>query len=218
MNVFVLNVGRSGSMTFIRACEHITNYTAAHESRRHLFGAERLAYPPHHIEADNRLAWFTGRLDRAYGDEPVYVYLRRDPNKVVASYVERFDLGIFRAYRRQILWKVPHDSDPETVARDYVETMSANIELFLRDKTKVMELRLENAKTEFPAFWERIGAEGDLDAALAVFDTHHNSTADTVARWEPKSSRGKAKPAGGKPKPARGKPKLPRGRGRLWRR
>jgi hypothetical protein len=198
-------------MTFIRACEHITNYSAAHESRRHLVGEERLAYPANHIEADNRLAWFTGRLDRVYGDEPTYVYLRRDMDKVVASYIERFDLGILRAYRRQILWKVPHDSDPETIARDYVETMSANIELFLRDKSKVMDFQLENAKAEFPAFWERIGAQGDLEAALAVFDTRHNSTADTVARWEPKPSRGK-------PEPNRGKPKPTRGRGRLWKR
>ena len=180
-------------MTFIRACEHITNYTAAHESRRHLVGADRLAYPPDHIEADNRLAWFTGRLDRDYGDEPLYVYLRRDPDKVVASYAERYDLGILRAYRRQILWKVPHDSDPETIARDYLETMSTNIELFLRDKSKVMEFQLENAREAFPAFWQRIGAEGDLDAALATFETHHNSTADTVHRWQPTPSRGEAK-------------------------
>ncbi len=181
-------------MTFIRACEHMTNYTAAHESRRHLVGTERLAYPPDHIEADNRLAWFTGRLDRAYGDKPLYVYLRRDPEKVVASYMERYDLGILRAYRRQILWKVPHDSDAEPIARDYVDTMSSNIELFLRDKSKVIEFQLENAKAEFPAFWARIGAEGDLEAALAVFDTQHNSSADTVHRWKPKSRRGRGEP------------------------
>ena len=32
MRVFVLCTGRSGSTTFVRACQHIDNYTASHES------------------------------------------------------------------------------------------------------------------------------------------------------------------------------------------
>lgn len=78
MNVFVLSTGRCGSTTFVKACEHITNFSAAHESRTGLLGAARLDYAGNHIEADNRLSWLLGRLDRTYGNAAFYVHLRRD--------------------------------------------------------------------------------------------------------------------------------------------
>ena len=67
MNVFILNSGRCGSTTWIRACTHIDNFSAGHETRSHLSGDARLDYPDRHIEADNRLSWLLGRLDRQYG-------------------------------------------------------------------------------------------------------------------------------------------------------
>ena len=78
MNIFVLNTGRCGSTTFIKACQHIQNFTASHESRSVFTGNQRLAYPRNHIEADNRLSWFLGKLDQEYGDNAVYVHLLRD--------------------------------------------------------------------------------------------------------------------------------------------
>ena len=78
MNIFILNTGRCGSTTFIRACQHISNFTATHESRSGLIGEERLNYPDNHIEADNRLSWFLGRLDRKYGDNAFYLHMSRD--------------------------------------------------------------------------------------------------------------------------------------------
>ena len=51
-NVFVLCTGRCGSTSFERACRHATNWTSGHETRSHLLGADRLAYPDRHIEAD----------------------------------------------------------------------------------------------------------------------------------------------------------------------
>ena len=86
MNVFVLNTGRCGSVTFIKACQHISNYTAAHESRSHCIAGERLAFPDNHIEADNRLSWVLGRLDAAYGDNAIYVHLRRDRTDTIRSF------------------------------------------------------------------------------------------------------------------------------------
>jgi ferritin-like protein len=53
-------------MTFIRACRHITNYTAGHETRSTLLGEDRIAYPRQHIEADNRLSWMLGKLGKKY--------------------------------------------------------------------------------------------------------------------------------------------------------
>ena len=78
MNVFVLCTGRCGSTTFSKAASHMTNITAGHETRCSLIGNLRLAYPPSHIEVDNRLSWFLGRLDCTYGKNACYVHLQRD--------------------------------------------------------------------------------------------------------------------------------------------
>ena len=64
------------------------------------------------------------------------------------------------------------------VALDYCDTVEANIRLFLRDKKNWMEFRLEEGRERFPEFWRRIGAEGDLHAALAEFDVRHNAAWD----------------------------------------
>jgi hypothetical protein len=182
MNVFVLTVGRSGSLTFVRACEHITNYSAGHETRTGLLGADRLAYPDRHIEADNRLAWLLGRLDETFGDRALYVHLRRDPDAVAASFQRRWNKPAMRAYRKGILLDLDPDTDPMAVARDYVATVERNIELFLRGRPETMDFEVEAASRDFPAFWERIGAEGDLETALAEFRVHHHEAAAAPSR------------------------------------
>jgi hypothetical protein len=40
----------------------------------------------------------------------------------------------------------------------------------------VMMVRLEHAREDFRAFWDWIGATGDLDAALAEWDVRHDAT------------------------------------------
>ena len=185
MNVFVLSTGRCGSTSFERACSAITNYTSGHETLTHALGSERLAYPDRHIESDNRLSWFLGRLDEAYGDDAFYVHLIRDPEEVAASYAQRlWPGGIMMAYARGILLrrrdKPAHVAAapyrPADLARDYVATVNANIRLFLRDKTRKMEFRLESAEAAYRAFWTAIGAEGDLGRALALLAEHHNAS------------------------------------------
>ncbi|CAN5737789.1 hypothetical protein BH23CHL8_BH23CHL8_23560 [soil metagenome] len=176
MNVFLLTAGRSGSLTFVRACEHITNYSAGHETRAGLLGADRLAYPDRHIEADNRLTWLLGRLDEAFGDRALYIHLKRDPEAVAASFRRRWNKPAMRAYRKGILLDLDPDSDPMAVARDYVTTVERNIELFLRGRPQAMVFELEAAARDFPLFWERIGAEGDRTAAIAEFSVRHHET------------------------------------------
>jgi len=178
MNVFVLNAGRTGSVTFVRACAHIDNYSAGHESRIGVLGPERTAYPDNHIEADNRLSWFLGRLDREYGDSAMYVHLKRNVDDAARSHGRRVNGGIIRAYRTDVIWRVPRHVAPDLIGRDYVDTVTANIELFLRDKHKQMTIHIERAAEEFPIFWEWIGAEGDRRAALAEFEIAYNSTAE----------------------------------------
>lgn len=179
-NVFVLCTGRSGSVTFIEACRHITNYTAAHESLSHAVGAARFAYPPNHIEADNRLSWLLGRLDAVYGDDAFYVHLTRDTMSTARSFLKRYDSGIMHAYKSSILMgaaKKSAEVDPLDFCVDYCNTVNANIELFLQNKTRKMNFALERASSDFAEFWQRIGAQGDMDNAMAQWQTKHNASA-----------------------------------------
>ncbi len=180
MNVFVLCTGRSGSVTFIKACANIENFSAAHESLSHALGARRLAYPANHIEADNRLSWILGRLDEAYGDNACYVHLQRDLLETARSFQARYDRGIIQAYRTQIIMGgegLNPGLDSIDFCIDYCRTVDANIRAFLKDKTRKMNFSLERAKSDFPTFWEWIGATGNFDAAMSAWDVRHNATA-----------------------------------------
>lgn len=141
-------------------------------------GDARLQYPDAHIEADNRLSWLLGRLDRAFGDEAVYVHLRRNEIETAESFVQRYHYGIITAYRGHIVPKDKRDDEPIDVALDYCRTVNSNISLFLRDKTKKMDFELENAEENFAEFWRMIGAEGDFHAALREWATTHNASSE----------------------------------------
>ncbi len=181
-NVFVLCTGRCGSTSFERACRHATNWTSGHETRSHLLGADRLAYPDRHIEADNRLAWMLGRLEQRFGDSAAYVHLTRDPEAVAQSYAGRADYGIMHAYYHGIVFPPPdmmvRDTRPVIDhARDMVATVTANIESFLRGKPHVMRLSLESIEDGFGDFWDWTGATGNLDLAMQEWSIRHNETA-----------------------------------------
>lgn len=180
MNIFILNTGRCGSTTFIRACEHITNYSAAHESLSRYIGDQRFAYPDNHIEADNRLSWFLGRLDSKYGDSAFYVHLNRDINETVESFSRREAFGIIKAYKEGILLEGQQDQMSQDIALDYINTVEANIQHFLKDKTNTMNFSLESAKDDFKLFWQKINAQGDLQKALNEWDVNYNASPDTV--------------------------------------
>ena len=177
MNVFVLCSGRCGSTTFIKACSHLSNYTAAHESRSSLLGADRFRYPANHIEADNRLSWLLGRLDKVYGNEAFYVHLQRDKSAVAQSFMRRYGFGIIKAYRGSgIIMGLDESSDPFRVCEDYCDTIESNITLFLRDKTQKMNFQLECWKQLFPVFCEKINARGDVSTCMSEFEIRHNSS------------------------------------------
>ena len=175
MNVFVLNTGRCGSVTFIEACRHISNYSAGHESCVTFTGSQRLSYPDNHIEADNRLSWVLGRLDKLYGDEAFYVHLSRRTQDTADSFVRRADFGIMKAYREGILMGGQPELSSMDIALDYIDTVESNINLFLQDKTRTMRFTLENAVDDYRSFWERIGAQGDFDRAASEWAVSHNA-------------------------------------------
>jgi len=170
-------------MTFIKACSHITNYTSSHESRIADIGQQRLDYPDHHIEADNRLAWFLGRLDEAYGDDPFFVHLTRFRQRVAESYARRADFGLMHAYKNGILgYPERTNYDAIDVALDAYDTIDANIRFFLRNKPRTMQLSLENAAVEFGEYWSRIGAEGNYQAALAEWQSKTNTSEELAQK------------------------------------
>lgn len=178
MNVFVLSTGRCGSSTFAQACKHIENYSAAHESRiSHV--EKRVAYPDDHIEVDNHLAWFLGRLDESYGDDAFYVHLKRDLEETARSRMRRaegkIDPSLMWAYGKRIIWE-NESADLLDICRHYCETVNSNIGLFLKDKSKTMEFLLESAQTDFQKFWTNIGATGDVESALKEWDRRYNAT------------------------------------------
>ncbi len=181
-NVFVLCTGRCGSATLISACHHITNYSAGHETRVKRVGGERLNFPEGHIEADNRLSWFLGRLETHYGESAYYVHLTRESEAVARSYSKRswWEGSITRAYRQGIL--MLSDAHELDICRDYVATVNANINMFLKDKPNQIHMSVENWQSEFPEFWAAIGAEGDLEAALKELATPQNTMAEMEVR------------------------------------
>ena len=161
----------------------MTNYTAAHESRVHLIGPTRLDYPDQHIESDNRLSWFLGGLDLKYGDEPFYVHLLRDKEQVCRSFMHRWSYyaNIMKAFSHGVVMYKPGKMTPEIKYRFagfYYDTVNDNIASFLRHKPFTMTMHLETIERDFAVFWERIGAAGDIDAALAQLRIKHNATSD----------------------------------------
>ncbi len=181
MRVFVLCTGRSGSLSFARACSHITNFTSGHETLSRRLGEERFDYPDNHIEADNRLSWFPGSLDKRFGNDAVYVHLVRKREDTIRSYNRRWirNGSLIRAYCEGIQQIALHRLDRErrlAVVADFYDRVHDNILHFLKDKDKKLTIRIENAGEEFPLFWEMIGAEGSLDKALKSFEQRHNSS------------------------------------------
>ncbi|QEP42201.1 hypothetical protein D5085_03045 [Ectothiorhodospiraceae bacterium BW-2] len=178
MNIFILNSGRCGSSTFIAACRHIDNYSCGHESRATALGSARFDYPDNHIEADNRLSWLLGRLDRHYGQQPFYIHLQRNREASAASFAKReqLPLGIIPAYRNGILMGASPAATALAISDDYLDTVESNIKLFLKDKPKQMPFWLERAADDFKRFWHAIGAEGDFEAAVAEWQIRHNAS------------------------------------------
>jgi hypothetical protein len=146
-----------------------------------MLGKERFLYPDQHIEADNRLSWMLGSLDRCFGNEAYYVHLMRNKRETVRSYNRRWvrNSSLIRAFSEGIQQIGLHKMDDQRrldVVSDFYDLVQDNIRHFLKDKTHRMELHLENIEEEFPEFWKWIGAEGDLEAALDTLSRKHNQS------------------------------------------
>ena len=135
-----------------------------------------MAFPANHIEADNRLSWFLGRLDEVYGNNAFYVHLERNVQDTAASFTKRYERGIIRAYYTDILLHFKGERTPQEVSLDYCNTVNSNIRHFLKGKTHQMEFHLEHAQRDFETFWNRIGATGSMEDALKEWDVQYNAS------------------------------------------
>jgi len=182
VNIFCLSTGRSGSMTFSKSFSHATNYTSGHETHAKWVGDDYFSYPDNHIESDNRLSWMLGSLDKYHGDNPIYVHLNRNTEKIVQSYTKRYSKdwisGIMHGFGHGILQQ-PSIYSPEgitKVAEMYVEVVTRNIESFLTNKTKVIRFDVDNPEDSIYKIWEMANMEGDIQKALQEWRFKHNQS------------------------------------------
>jgi hypothetical protein len=165
MKVFVLGTGRNGTKTFARACEHLTNYSVSHNTIREGAGFDHkmraLESKDNHIEVDDRFLW-------------------RDPAKVVRSYTKprRLHLqgSLLNTFYHGILGTPVEKrkvsvADAEKAGALCVEVINKNIEHFLAGKPHQIFIDIDHPAEKFRRFLEEIGAEGDVDAAVAEFET-----------------------------------------------
>jgi hypothetical protein len=176
VRAFVLGTGRCGTTTFAKACESITNYTVGHETQARQV-KNRLGFPDHHIEVDHRLAWFLGTIDVMYRDEPVYVHLTRNPDKVARSWAAKakHKPGQAATWSETVIYQPQKKIAPLVTAKLMVESVNHNIDLFLKDKTKVVRMRIEDPHDAFDEFWRLIGAEGNRRKAHDELKVRHNA-------------------------------------------
>ena len=127
------------------ACKFITNYSSGHETRAGAIGDERLSFIDRHIEIDNRLAWYLGRLHTKYGKDAYYVHLQRNLEDVAKSYAKRKKFGLMNMFNNGLL--MGHDRSQLAdldLAREICITIDSNIRHFLVDKPNQMEMHLES--------------------------------------------------------------------------
>ena len=182
VNVFVLCTGRCGSMTFVEACSHLTNFTAGHETRAAKIGSTRFDYPENHIEVDNRLSWVLGGLGARYdGQDVLFVHLKRNREAVARSFLKRWDSGfrasIIRAFGHGIVQRTKDWPEARRIAvcRSYVDTVTQNIEEFLKTRPSI-SVELESVGVDFAHFLDQIDAQGDRVAALREWNVHYNAS------------------------------------------
>lgn len=177
MNVFVVGTGRCGTVTFTRACQHMTNYSAAHEQRKGLQLLE-FDYPPNHIAVDPHLSWVLALLIDAHPDA-FYVHLTRNRAAAANSFFRRGRAqtrGIAPIMNSALHMNCYGLSDDEylAVCGAFHDVVNAMVRRQLRG-TRHWTLSIDEPRVKFEQFWDMIGAEGDRGAALAEFKVRHNA-------------------------------------------
>lgn len=173
MRVFVVGTGRCGTMTFAKACSHITNYTSGHESHA---GTLRTDFPDNHIEVDAHLYHYLSLLLQKY-PRACYVHLVRDREACVQSLAKRASFQWWAKFAFQIK---DDKADQRKLAELFYDNTNNTIEQLLKPHNSMRFTITESSsvmpKILWSIFWKSIGAEGDHDKALEEFSIRHNAS------------------------------------------
>lgn len=89
-----------------------------------------------------------------------------------------------RGYAKGMMMGKHPKSTAMALCLDYCKTANNNIACFLKDKPRRLNFQLEDARSDFPKFWEMIGAKGDYEKAIKEWEIAHNKTPEPkVIRW-----------------------------------
>jgi uncharacterized protein YpiB (UPF0302 family) len=175
MRVFVLGTGRCGTVTFSKACLHITNYTSGHETKA---GKIDINYADNHIEVDPHLYHYLPILLKKY-PTAIYVHLQREKEACVKSLSKRTSFKHWAAFAFQK--KTCIQADIKKLADIHYATVNAGIEQILFYHTLLrpenyLHLRLEKIHEKWDVFWHTIKAQGDYAKALQEFKIKYNAS------------------------------------------
>lgn len=188
MNVFVVGTGRCGTVTFTKACQHVTNFTAAHESTSGLTRAADLSFPAQHIEVNPHITWLLGPVAALHPDA-LWVHLVRAKEDVVASWMQRgrtHGPGVWSPLALRVAPKgIRTDEQFRTICELCYDAITHQVDAHLKtlpaDRARTILLSdlaggVSNpkARATWREFWQWIRAEGDFAASLAEWRIRYN--------------------------------------------
>jgi len=195
MRVFIVGTGRCGSVTFAKACEHLTNFTVEHE--RVFRQRDKLDWPDDHIAVEPSLWPLVPLLRQRYPTMLLVHLMRMDRAAFIESYRTLDSPAFIGAKDYRIpeserppekanwegappvidVWTACHVGRPidEDERRRFIGLYYDTVNAARRECRPSVTVRLEHAKEDWPEFLDRIHAEGNLAASLAEWYTKHNS-------------------------------------------
>jgi len=167
MRVFITGTGRCGTVSIATAFKHATNYKVTHELKN-----PKLEFPDNSIAVNPQ---FRVRLDLPLiYPNALFIRMNRSFDKTAMSYAN-LDSGNYinkwRDFYDKILTENPLDN-----ARILVTQMNIQLDRFFELCKNKEIVNLENIKVDFVKIWNIIGAKGNLNKALEVFNTPLNTT------------------------------------------
>lgn len=182
MRVVVVGTGRCGTVTFTKACRHLTNYTSKHESTSGMTSAAALRLPDNHIEVNPHLSRMLWPLDRELaGADVLWVHLQRKREEVVESWVRRgrkAGVGLWTPLVMRVNAQKLNDEQWRYACGLCYDSITGDIGAFMRTRTdgQQMHMWLHEAQARWPEFLKRIKARGNGRASQAEWNIRHNAT------------------------------------------
>jgi hypothetical protein len=179
MRIFVIGTGRCGTVTFSKACKHITNYTSGHETTTHGKLGNNFEFPDNHIEIDPRLSIFVPLLREKYPDA-LFVHLQRERKSCIKSLAKRNSLFHFGCFRLGSLPKQCNEN-LDLLARLYYDSTIKMLEsyMFIDDhvfENKFMHIWLQDIEQGFSRMLKITDAECDKQKAFKELQIKYNKS------------------------------------------